>query len=418
MKLLHVSDWHIGKVNGQESRVRDHEVVLGEIVQIARDLKSDLIMHTGDLFNQPRPSDNDMLMAVQILKELEQICPVVVVRGNHDSDRLFGVFRRLYDGGRLHFVDRPRAPNDGGILEFKAASDSSRVRLATLPFVHANRVVRDAFMPPADVMTAYADKIAWYQDIYAQALKEGADRATDVLLFGAHIFVAGAKLGKGEYQPHVTDTYAIRAEHIPQGISYAAFGHIHKPQRLAGATLAYYAGSPIPIDFGEEGEQKSVVFVEAKPGEPASAKTIPLSGGRQLVTVNETIEAIEARAEAIGNAIVHVVVKSEKPIDGLAERVRDILPLATILDVRADCEGTKARSLSIEDMPEIVEASTEDTFRDYLSKFGTKGITVDRAMEIFHDLHASVEEQSPTQFSAISNLEALLEGETNETLTA
>ena len=417
MKLLHVSDWHIGKMNGQESRVLDHEAVLAEIVLITQDHKPDLIIHTGDLFNQPRPSDSDMLLAVQILKELERICPVVVIRGNHDSDRLFAVFRRLYDGGHLHFIDRPRAPKDGGIVEF-AASDGSRVRLATLPFVHANRVVRDAFMPPADVTTAYADKIAWYQDIYAQALKAGADRATDVLLFGAHIFVAGAKLGKGEYQPHVTDIYAVRAEHIPQGISYAAFGHIHKPQRLPSTTLAYYAGSPIPIDFGEEGEQKSVVFVEAKPGEPASARTIPLSGGRQLITVNDTLQAIEARAEAIGSAIVHIVVKSEMPIDDLAERVREILPRATILDVRADCESTKARSLSIEDIPEIVEASMEDTFRDYLSKFGTKGATVDRAMEIFHELHQSVEEQAHPQFSAVSKLDTFLEGETNETLTA
>jgi DNA repair protein SbcD/Mre11 len=418
MRLLHVSDWHIGKMNGSESRAADHDIVLTEIQQIVEDTKPDLIIHTGDLFNQPRPGDSDMFRAIQALKDLERVAPVVVVRGNHDSDRLFAVFRRLYDGGNIIFVDKPRAPKDGGILEFPAA-DGNRIRLATLPFIHANRVVKDAFLPPADVMAMYADRIAWYEELYAQGLKDGVDWSRDVLLFGAHLYVTGSRVGKSEWQAHITDTYATRAEQIPQGISYAAFGHIHKPQRLPGSTLAHYAGSPIQMDFGEEGEQKSVVLVEAKPGEPATATTIPISGGRRLVCVSGTLEELQSQANALGNAILRVSVKSEAPLDNLAERVRDVFPEATVLDVRPDCAGTKARSLSREDATEMNDASMEDLFRTYIASTGTKGASVDKTMAVFQQLHNAVEEHRTLDLPALTELEECLAGaEHNATITA
>ena len=75
-------------------------------------------------------------------------------------------------------------------------------------------------------------------------------------------------------------------------VSYAAFGHIHKPQPLPGTVIGRYAGSIIPIDFGEEGEQKGAVVVEATPGRAARVEFVSLAAGRPL------------ELDAIGGAIV------------------------------------------------------------------------------------------------------------------
>ena len=149
--------------------------------------------------------------------------------------------------------------------ETNPSAAGERIRLAPLPFIHANRVV-DAFDSPDTWNADYADRVQGYEDILAQGLITGLDPARDILLFAAHLHVGGASYSGTERQITVSDAYATRAERLPV-VSYAAFGHIHKPQRLPGPVPGRYAGSPIQLDFGEEGEEKQVVLVEAAPGQ-------------------------------------------------------------------------------------------------------------------------------------------------------
>src|ERR687885_331372 len=88
MRLLHVSDWHIGRQTYRCSRVPDHEAALGEIVELARDTRPHLVLHTGDVFDGFRPGYVEMSFAVEALEELAALAPVVVVAGNHDFPAL------------------------------------------------------------------------------------------------------------------------------------------------------------------------------------------------------------------------------------------------------------------------------------------------------------------------------------------
>src|ERR687887_3541 len=209
MRLLHVSDWHIGRQTYRYSRVPDHEAALAEIVELARETRPHLVLHTGDVFDGFRPGYAEMSFAVEALEELAALAPVVVVAGNHDSPALFRLFDRLQGHDpRIRFVDRVRTPADGGVLD--------------LP---------------------------------------GSERPL-----------------------HVSDAYATRPRRLPN-VSYAAFGHTPLPQPLPRRVTGRYAGSPIPLDFGEEREQKEVVLVEAEPGRPAVVMPVGLSGGRPLRTL-------------------------------------------------------------------------------------------------------------------------------------
>lgn len=331
MKLLHTSDWHLGRMTYNRSRADDHDAVLGEIVQLAREQRPDLVLHTGDLFDVPRPAYADIERGLNALQELAAVAPVVVICGNHDSPALFRIFSGLLGTtSAIRFIDRPLHPNDGGILEYPSAA-GERIRLAPLPFIHATRLV-DAFDSPDTWNADYADRVQGYEDVLAQGLIAGSDPARDILLFAAHLHVGGASYSGTERQITVSDAYATRAERLPV-VSYAAFGHIHKPQRLPGPVPGRYAGSPIQLDFGEEGEQKQVVLVEAAPGRPAHIVEVPLKSGRPLRRVSGTIDEIRALAPSIGSALCLLTVRTGIPVPDLSRQMRELLPDATVLDV-------------------------------------------------------------------------------------
>ena len=141
MRLLHISDWHLGRQTYRNSRANDHDAVIAEIMGIARDNDLDLILHTGDVFDSMRPPAIEMLRGINALKMLAELAPVVVIAGNHDSATLFGVLNRLLgEDGRIRFVDRARPAEAGGLLSYPGRRDEV-VKVAPLPFIHANRFV-------------------------------------------------------------------------------------------------------------------------------------------------------------------------------------------------------------------------------------------------------------------------------------
>src|SRR6266508_280265 len=103
MRLLHISDWHLGRLTYRCPRTPDHESVLEEILELARDVRPHLICHTGDVFDGLRPGYPEMTRAIDALEELGAVAPVVVVAGNHDSPALFRLFNR---GDRPEFLER------------------------------------------------------------------------------------------------------------------------------------------------------------------------------------------------------------------------------------------------------------------------------------------------------------------------
>lgn len=411
MRLLHIADWHLGRTTYNKSRQPDHEAVLAEIIDIAKERKPHLILHAGDLYDTARPAYPDMQMGIDALRELGAIAPVVVIRGNHDSSALFRVFNLLLgEHSRIHFVDQPRLPSEGGVLEFEGDKDE-RIRLASLPFIHTNRTI-EGFDDAALWTTGYANVVAHYEDILQNGLLAGYDQKRDVLLFGAHLHVDGATPSNSERRLTVGNDYATRLDNLPT-VSYAAFGHIHKPQALPGNTVVgRFAGSPIPLDFGEEGEQKEVVLVEARPGMPAVVTPIPLKGGRPLRRLDGTLEEIRAQASGVGNSLCLVVVNTEEPESSLAEQVAEILPEAVLLNVQENCAARKTELISMAQggVPDE-DRDLSTLFEEFLAVQGTRVATVEAVRAAFLHVMTAVDAQEEPHFDVLSNLAKLAQPE-------
>jgi exonuclease SbcD len=421
MRLLHTSDWHLGRTVGRQRRSRDEDfdAVLAEITGIARDAQPDLIVHSGDLFDAYKPSPSDLRRCLGALRDLSDVAPVVVLAGNHDSpilmealDFAVNAFTDNAAPGappRLRFVPKARHPRDGAILDYPARGGEQRIRLAPLPFIHQNRFL-DSFTSPGTATRDYAQHLRDVQAGLTAGLRDGYQDGRDVLIFAAHLYVGGAIPSHTERRIDIDDAYATEAGALPP-VSYAALGHIHRPQAITGsAGTARYAGSPLQLDFGEAGEDKSVVVVDADPGRPVRVDIVPLTAGRRLVDFDGTLGELRARAGQIGDAFVRAVISGDQPVLQLAGAAQDAAPQATFVSVDPRREAAQAaildRSAADGDEPDLPEL-----FRSYLAQAELPGGAAGHVVATFGDLLDDADSEEPGHLGEENLLEATLSGE-------
>lgn len=404
-----MSDWHLGASLYRHSREEDFDAVLAEIAAVARESEPDLIVHSGDLFHSFRPGARDLMRAMRALDELADVAPTVVIAGNHDSPAYFE-FLNLVSGpsrGRgLYFVDRFRPGREGGVLTFDACGGEQRMRLAVMPFVHPNQ-----FWQRNSPSTASADYVQGMRELQAdlmQALHDGYDPDRDILLFAAHVYVAGAKRSKSERGVDTDDAFATAPGDLPV-VSYAALGHIHAPQTVNGvpaAVTARYAGSPLQMDFGEHKDIKSVVVVDADPGRPVRALPRPLTSGRRLAYFEGTLDLLRADAHTFEGMFLKAAITDEEDGALLTRRVAEIVPGAILVDAAPVREATTDSVLTGNPAE---EPDLPDSFLAYLAEAGLNETAARSTAATFARLLSEADDEEPSPVPAQEMLRAALE---------
>lgn len=334
MKLLHTSDWHVGKTIRGRSRADEHQAVSDEIVSLADERSVDLVLVAGDLFETAAPSAEAEGIVYRALLDLAATgAEVAVIAGNHDNSRKLQAIRPVFEAaGRIHVLSEVVRLEDGGVLHLRMRGGED-LRLAMLPFVSQRGIVR-----ARDLMESAAYENA---QTYAERMRRvidalaGGFASATVNVLMAHAFVYGGQLGGGERAAHFIDDYALSAQAFPAGAGYVALGHVHRPQKIAGPGQIHYCGSPLQLDFGEEQQRKQVNLVEIEPELPPKVSPLPLSSGRTLRTVSGTLEDLEAIAETLEDGPWLRVVVREQRRAGLADDVRELLG-EWVVDVRIE----------------------------------------------------------------------------------
>ncbi|HEX2051477.1 MAG TPA: exonuclease SbcCD subunit D [Actinomycetota bacterium] len=337
MRILHTADWHVGKRLGRLDRVDEARSALAEIAQIARDRRVDVVVVAGDLFDRGVPPFVSLRVVLDALVELTATgAHVVAVPGNHDSADLFEVLAPHLAHSRVTLVHKPLRATEGGVVEVPSRDGAEVARIACFPFLHQAHVVE--FMEThEDRHKSYADRVRAIARHYATHLAERPRRnAVDVLV--GHFMVHGAVPAGSERPLHVGEAYMATPDAVPHQFHYVALGHIHKPQPVAGSDdYARYAGSLLQLDFGEAGEDKSVVVADVSPQGRRALETVPVTSGRRLMRVSGTLDELKNRADELRDAILAVDVVTDRPSSSLADDVHAFLPDA--LYVRVDDPG-------------------------------------------------------------------------------
>lgn len=355
MRFLHTGDWHVGRTIRGRSRLEEFEEALEEIVAIARDEKVDAVLVAGDVYDQRTMTpDADRLVFETMLRLSDFGASVVAIPGNHDSAARFEALAPLMKRVGVDLVPRMLPPKDGGIVEVPARDGTAAARIACLPFISPRRF-SDAAQVFDDTAKGYVDFDAGVADllrIYSGAFEE---RAVNLVM--GHMFIHGSQPGGSEREITIGEDYAVSAARLPGTAHYVALGHIHKPQAVRAAPCpARYCGSLLQLDFGERGQKKSVVLVDAAPGRKATTRQVPISAGRALRDMSGTLAELE-RAD-VGDDYLRVTVTVDGPTPGMAEVVRKLLPNA--LEIRLEYEREEA---SREDV--LRSASPREQFVSY-----------------------------------------------------
>jgi DNA repair protein SbcD/Mre11 len=323
MRILHTSDWHVGRKLGRHDRTQEMRAALEEIATIADERAVDLVLVSGDVFDRPVPPVDALSIGLGGLLRLAEGRPVVAVAGNHDAPELFDALAPFLRERGVHVRGAIRRPEEGGVIGADELGVPAAV--ACFPFLREGRVV-DFMRDTGRWYGQYAEKVAAICAAYSEALAREAGAGVVPILV-AHFMVTGVRLARSERELHIGEAYSATAQAIPPGPQYVALGHIHAPQDVPGAPVpARYAGSALALDFGEAGEEKRVVIVDAEPGHLATIESVPLVSGRALRRETGTWDELAAREEELRDAFLELSVRTGGPDPELGRRAAELYP--------------------------------------------------------------------------------------------
>lgn len=319
MKLMHLSDLHLGKrVNGF-SQIPDQKYILERILEIVKEQAPDAVLIAGDVYDKSVPSAEAVELCDWFLTRLAETgTRVMVTSGNHDSAERIAFGAKLLSGAGVHVSP----VYDGTVTTVELEDEFGKVRFSLLPF-----------LKPAHVRPFFPDtEITGYSDALETALA-GCGREDDVRhVLIAHQLVTGAERSESE-DISVGGTDNIDAT-VFEGFDYVALGHLHRPQNV-GKNLRY-CGTPLKYSFSEASHEKSVTLVTLKEKGNVTIDTIPLKPLRNLKKIRGTYMELTARSYYAGTDLpecyLQVTLTDEDDIPDALGRLRAVYPYIMNLD--------------------------------------------------------------------------------------
>ena len=328
MKLIHLSDLHIGKRVNEISMIEDQEYILLEILQIIDGEKADAVLICGDVYDKSVPSAEAVTLFDEFLNRLAKLgIPVLIISGNHDSPERLAFGNRLLELGGIHISP----VYDGQIRSVTLTDEQGEAVFWLLPFIKPAHVKR--FYPGEGIET--------YTDAVRVALeKMNIDPAKRNILL-THQFVTGSLTCDSE-ELSVGGSDNVDAA-VFDAFDYVALGHIHGPQNI-GSNRIRYCGTPLKYSFSEAGHHKSVTFVTIKGRGEVRIDTKPLIPMRDLKEIRGTYQELMARSyyqdTALPESYLHITLTDEEDVPEALGRMRQVYPYI----MKLTYDNTRTRS--------------------------------------------------------------------------
>lgn len=366
MKLIHLSDLHLGKRVNEFSMLEDQAYILLKILGVIDDERPDAVLIAGDVYDKSVPSAEAVELFDDFLVRLaERKLQVFVISGNHDSPERLAFGGRLMDASGVHL-----APVYNGHVEPITLTDSfGPVNIFMLPFVKPGHVRR--FFPE--------EKIESYTDALSVAVGDMKLNTGERNVLIAHQFVTGAERSDSE-EASVGGLDNVDAA-VFDGFDYVALGHIHGPQNI-GSERIRYCGTPLKYSFSEVSHQKSVTVAELGEKGALSVRTVPLTPKRDMVELRGSYEELMRKSFYEGTTYpedyVHITLTDEEDVPEAMARLRVVYRNL----MKLSYDNTRTRCLAQIDAAENTERKTPlELFAEFYEK--QNGASLSGEQEVF-----------------------------------
>lgn len=379
MRILHTSDWHLGKNLEGYSRMDEQEAFLNDFVEIVEKNNIDLIIIAGDVYDGPNPPARAEKMFYDTLKRLsssgERI--TLVIAGNHDNpDRLVAAGPLARDHGII-MVGTPKSVVNTGEYGSHKVIDSGegfieveingeKAVIITIPYPsekRLNEVLYGSMDEEEERLKSYSDRIKMLFESLSDKYREDT-----INLAVSHLFAMGSEEAGSERNIQLGGSYIVDGSCFPANAQYVALGHIHKPQLVPGTNKrARYAGSPLHYNKKEISFKKKCFIVDVKAGEECNIEEIEFKVYKPIEvwkcgSIEEAIKKCEENKER--DCWVYLEITTDRYI---REDEIKVMKNAKkdILEIVPKIVGENSEDI---DISSFSEKSFEDIFREFYLK--------------------------------------------------
>ncbi len=349
MKLMHLSDLHLGKRVNEYSMIEDQEYILKKIIGIVDEEMPGCVIIAGDVYDKSVPSAEAVQLFDNFLVALaKRKLEVFVISGNHDSPERIAFASRIMDAGGIHMSP----VYNGDIVPVTLHDEYGEINVYMLPFVK-----------PVHVRKVCEEDITTYTEAIEYAISKMNLNPDIRNILVTHQFVTGAKRSESE-EISVGGSDNVDAT-VFDDFDYVALGHIHSPQTCSSDKIRY-CGTPLKYSFSESKDQKSVTIVELGPKGDVAYKTIALVPKHDLVELKGTYAELTLKSFYENTTwqkdYTHITLTDEEDIPDAIGKLRTVYHRL----MKLDYDNIRTRSNAQIDGAADVESKTPlELFSDF-----------------------------------------------------
>lgn len=378
MKILHTSDWHIGRTLCGRKRYEEFEAFLVWLEETLHQEQVDTLLVAGDVFDTGTPSNHAQELYYRFLSRVaaSSCRHVVVISGNHDSPSFLNAPRELLNALNVHVIGGVSDNREDEVLVLSKETGSPELIVCAVPYL------RDRDIRVAEAGENIEDKerklIEGIRSHYAEVVALAEQKRTELgagipIIAMGHLFTTGGQTvdGDGVRELYIGSLAHVSAGIFPNALDYLALGHLHVPQKVNDSDVMRYSGSPLPMGFGEAKQEKSVCLVKFA-GAEADVRLIKVPVFQRLERVKGSWEELSARilelSAAGSHAWLEVVYEGDEVIGDLRERLDTVLSGSGMEILRVKNNRIIDRVLNqIHDNETLDDLNVNDVFERCLS---------------------------------------------------
>lgn len=358
MRILHLSDLHIGKIVLEQSMIEDQKYMLNQIIEVIRSEEIEVVLIAGDVYDRSVPPadavdvlDNFLKVLVKDLK-----MKVCMIAGNHDSKERLNFGSKIFANDGLYIC----ANYTGRLDKVELEDEYGKINVYMLPYIK-----------PVDVKQYFENmEILSYHDAVKEVLENEGINKDERNIIISHQFVTA-----GNEEPEKSDSETIflgGTENVDvscyKDFDYVALGHIHGPQRI-GRDTARYAGTMLKYSFSEVNQNKCLTILDFKEKDSLDIKFVPLKPLRDMRVIKGPIEElVKEENYIIGNRedYIRAIITNEEPVYDAIGQIKKIYPNTLRLDIE-NSKAINGLNVNMTDLDSIKKKDEVELFNEFFN---------------------------------------------------